>query len=47
MNEFDAAVMKSVWNKVKDILDKLTCEACKVSGFEINQDTVYTNIFFC
>ena len=45
MNEFDAAVMKSIWNKVKDILDKLTCEACKVSVFVINQNTVHTNIF--
>ena len=45
MNDFDAAVMKSVWDKVKDILDKLTCEACKVSRVVMNQDTVRINMF--
>ena len=41
VNDFDAAVMKSVWDKVKDILDKLTCEACKVSRVVINQDSMH------
>ena len=47
VNDFDAAVMKSVWDKVKDILDKLTCEACKVSRVVINQDTVRINVSCC